>query len=98
VRIDVATRQVSGRINASSNEPHLFTFAPTLIVSGPVERPTLATAPENVVMVPLRFAAPLARFPREWLNGGRLTESRTSCEAGFEEVRRAHLGAASPPS
>jgi hypothetical protein len=46
----------------------------------------------------LRFAAPLARFAREWLSGGRLAESWKGCGATFGEVRRAHLGAASPPS
>lgn len=93
VQIDIATRQVSGRINARSNEPHLFTFAPTMVVSGPVERPTLSAAPESVVLVPLRFVAPLARFGRDWLRGGgRTAERRAGCEAAFEAVRRAHFG------
>ena len=88
---NLVTRALSGRINARSNEPHLFTFAPTLLVSGTVEQPTFSSAPENVLLVPLRFAAPLARFTRDWLTrGGRSTESRQGCEEAFDQVRQAH--------
>lgn len=95
IEVDLPTRAVTGRIDARSNEPHLFTLAPTMLVSGTLEAPALTSAPENVVLVPLRFAAPLARFARDWLTrGGRTANSRPGCEEAFRQVREAHLEAA----
>ncbi len=96
---DLATWALSGRIDPVSKEPRLLTFAPTMLLSGTVDAPRLRIAPENVVTVPLRLAAPLAVFARGFLGGeGQARAGVEGCREAFERIRqvRAEAAAAVP--
>jgi uncharacterized protein involved in outer membrane biogenesis len=96
VDADLTTRALSGRLRPVSEQPRLFTVAPTMLLGGTMGNPHVSVAPENLVLAPLRFATPLAGFALDWLGGkGGLHESAVSCREAFERARRARGGA--PP-
>jgi hypothetical protein len=93
---DLTTRALAGRLRPVSEQPELFTVAPTMVLGGTMVNPQVTVAPENIVLAPLRFATPLGGFALDWLSGkGRLQESAASCREAFDRARRARGGA--PP-
>jgi len=95
---DLTTRALSGRIDPLSKEPRFLAFAPTMLLGGTIESPSLSAAPENVVIVPLRMAAPLSGFALNWLTGARdLTrEGAAGCQEAFERITTARSGTVEP--
>jgi uncharacterized protein involved in outer membrane biogenesis len=88
---NLMTRALSGRIRPRSEQPELFTVAPTMVVGGSIESPRLTVAPENVVFAPLRFATPLARFAIDFLSSkGKLREGVAGCREAFDRARALH--------
>ncbi len=90
IEADLATRALSGRIRPVSEQPELFTVAPTMQLGGTIERPSVTVAPENVVLAPLRFATPLAGFALDFLSGKGKAEG---CREAFERARKLRAGA-----
>jgi uncharacterized protein involved in outer membrane biogenesis len=89
------TRALSGRIRPVSEQPELFTVAPTMQLGGTIESPRLTVAPENVVLAPLRFATPLAGFALDFLNAkGQLREGVAGCREAYERARKLRARAA----
>jgi uncharacterized protein involved in outer membrane biogenesis len=95
---DLTTRALSGRIDPLSKEPRFLTFAPTMRLGGTLDSPRLSVAPENVLNVPLRMAAPLSGFALNWLkgSGGQAREGASGCREAFEQIRQARSGGAEP--
>ncbi len=95
---DLTTRALSGRIDPLSKEPRFLTFAPTMRLGGTLDSPRLSVAPENVLNVPLRMAAPLSGFALNWLKGagGQAREGALGCQEAFEQIRQARSGGAEP--
>jgi hypothetical protein len=72
-----------------SKQPELFTVAPTMVLGGTIDSPSVSVAPENVVLAPLRFATPLAGFALDWLGKtSRLTAGQVGCREAFERARK----------
>jgi uncharacterized protein involved in outer membrane biogenesis len=91
VEANLATRALSGRLNPVSEQPELFTVAPTMMLGGTIESPSIRVAPENIVLAPLRFATPLATFALDFLSAkGKLREGQASCREAFERARALH--------
>jgi hypothetical protein len=89
VDADLTTRALSGRLRPVSEQPALFSVAPTMLLGGTMEDPQVTVAPENVVLAPLRFATPLGGFALDWLAGtGKLREGAASCREAFERARK----------
>jgi hypothetical protein len=89
VDIDLATHALSGRLRPQSEQPELFTVAPTMVLGGTIGDPRVTVAPANLVLAPLRFATPLGGFALDWLSGkGGLREGPTGCREAFEQARR----------
>lgn len=92
IDFDLPTRAVSGRLRPQSEQPELFTVAPTMVLAGTIDNPRLSVAPEAFVLAPLRFATPLAGFALNWLSGsGKLREGVAGCREAFEQARRTRL-------
>ncbi len=90
IDIDLATRALSGRLRPQSEQPELFTVAPTMVLGGTIGNPRVTVAPENLVLAPLRFATPLAGFALDWLSGkGGLREGPVGCKDAFDRARQA---------
>jgi uncharacterized protein involved in outer membrane biogenesis len=95
VEANLVTRALSGRIRPVSEQPELFTVAPTMVLGGTLESPQMSIAPENIVLAPLRFAAPLSGLSLDFLSGkGRLREGAEGCRLAFERARKLRAGAA----
>lgn len=94
VEANLLTRALSGRIRPVSEQPELFTVAPTMLIGGTIGDPRVSVAPENVVLAPLRFATPLAGFALDFVGAkGRLTEGRIGCREAYERARQLRAGA-----
>jgi uncharacterized protein involved in outer membrane biogenesis len=92
VDFDLPTRALNGRLRPQSEQPELFTVAPTMVLAGTIDNPRVSVAPETFVLAPLRFATPLAGFALDWLSGkGGLREGPAGCREAFEQARRTHL-------
>ncbi len=92
IDFDLSTRAVSGRLRPQSEQPELFTVAPTMVLAGTMDNPRVSVAPEAFVLAPLRFATPLAGFALNWLSAsGPLREGVPGCKAAFEQARRTRL-------
>jgi hypothetical protein len=90
VDANLVTRELSGRLNAVSEQPELFRVAPTLMLGGTMESPRVSVAPENIVFAPLRFATPLASFALDFVRAkGRFAEARVGCREAYERARAA---------
>jgi uncharacterized protein involved in outer membrane biogenesis len=88
IEADLATHALSGRLRPVSEQPELFTVAPTMLVGGTMEHPRVTVAAENVVLAPLRFATPLAGFALDFLSGqGHLRAAAVGCREAFERAR-----------
>jgi uncharacterized protein involved in outer membrane biogenesis len=97
VEANIMTRALSGRLRPVSEQPELFTVAPTMQIGGTMEDPRVSVAPENLVLAPLRFATPLAGFALDFVGAkGRLVEGRVGCREAYERARalRATTGGA----
>ena len=89
IDLDLPTRALSGRLRPQSEQPELFTVAPTMVLAGTIDNPRVSVAPEAFVLAPLRFATPLAGFALNWLSGsGKLREGVAGCREAFEQARR----------
>jgi hypothetical protein len=85
VEVDLVTRALSGRIDPRSKVPQLFAVAPTMLLGGTVEDPRVSTAPQNIVTLPLRFAATLGGLLGDWRSGtGRADTGPAACREAFE--------------
>jgi hypothetical protein len=94
---DLPTRALSGRLNPVSEQPELFTVAPTMLLGGTIESPQVTVAPENIVLAPLRFATPLGGFALDWLGGkGKLRDGPAGCREAFDRARQARAAAGGP--
>jgi uncharacterized protein involved in outer membrane biogenesis len=90
VDIDLATRALSGRLSPKSEQPKLFTVAPTMVLGGTIGDPHVTVATENLVLAPLRFATPLGEFALDWLSGkAGLREGPVGCREAFDRARKA---------
>ncbi len=99
IEADLPTRALSGRLRPVARQPELFSVAPTMVLGGTIERPSVSVAPENIVLAPLRFATPLAGFALDWLGGrGNPQGGAPGCKEAFDRARqaRAAVGAARP--
>jgi hypothetical protein len=95
VDANLVTRALSGRIRPVSEQPELFTVAPTMVLRGTLESPQLSIAPESIVLAPLRFAAPLSGLSLDFLSRkGQLREGVEGCRLAFERARKLRAGAA----
>jgi uncharacterized protein involved in outer membrane biogenesis len=95
LEVRLGSWEIAGRIDPRSNTPQLFAIAPRMQIGGAVGSPTLSVARENVVLVPLRFASPLALFSRDWLGrGSRRTDGEADCRDAFERMLEVHQGRA----
>jgi hypothetical protein len=93
--VQLGSWEISGRIDPRSNTPQLFAVAPRMLIGGAIGSPTLSVARENVVLVPLRFASPLALFSRDWLGrSDRRPGGKAGCSDAFERVLEVHQGKA----
>jgi hypothetical protein len=93
--VQLGSWEISGRIDPRSNTPQLFAVAPRMLIGGAIGSPTLSVARENVVLVPLRFASPLALFSRDWLGrSDRRPGGKAGCSDAFERVLEVHQGQA----
>jgi hypothetical protein len=91
---NLLTRALSGRLRPVSEQPELFTVAPTMLIGGTMENPRVNIAPQSVVLAPLRFATPLASFALDFVGAkGRLVEGRVGCREAFERARKLRAGA-----
>ncbi|HSD52772.1 MAG TPA: AsmA-like C-terminal region-containing protein [Burkholderiales bacterium] len=87
---DLTTHELSGRLRPVSEQPQLFSVAPTMLLGGTIEAPRVTIAPENIVLAPLRFATPLSGFALDWLSGqGKMRESAAGCREAFDRARKA---------
>jgi hypothetical protein len=85
VEVDLVTRALSGRIDPRSKVPQLFAVAPTMLLGGTVEDPRVSTAPQNIVTLPLRFAATLGGLLGDWRSGtGRADTGPAACREAFQ--------------
>jgi hypothetical protein len=90
VDIDLATRALSGRLRPQSEQPELFTVAPTMVLGGTIGDPRVTVATESLVLAPLRFATPLGGFALDWLSGkAGLREGPVGCREAFDRARQA---------
>jgi uncharacterized protein involved in outer membrane biogenesis len=94
VDADLTTHALSGRLRPVSEQPELFTVAPTMQLGGTMENPRVTVAPENVVLAPLRFATPLAKLALDFVGArGRLVEGRVGCREAYERARKLRAAA-----
>jgi len=94
VEIDLVTRALSGRIDPRSKAPQLFAVAPTMLLGGTVENPSVSAAAENIVTLPLRFAATLGGLVGDWRSGlGRADSGPAACREAFDLLRQPGSGA-----
>jgi len=90
IDVNLASRALSGRLNPRAKNPELFSVAPTILLGGTLQDPTMRIAPESVVVAPLRFAAPVATFAFDWLTTkDPPADGSAQCRAAFERARRA---------
>jgi uncharacterized protein involved in outer membrane biogenesis len=90
LEIDLVTRALAGRIDPRSKAPQLFAVAPTMLLGGTVENPSVSAAPQNIVTLPLRFAATLGGLVGDWRSGtGRAEAGPAACREAFELLQRA---------
>jgi hypothetical protein len=90
VEIDLVTRALTGRIDPRSKAPQLFAVAPTMLLGGTVEDPRVSAAAQNIVTLPLRFAATLGGLVGDWRSGsGRAEAGPAACREAFELLRQA---------
>jgi uncharacterized protein involved in outer membrane biogenesis len=88
VEANIMTHALSGRLRPVSEQPELFTVAPTMVIGGTMEDPRVSVAPENLVLAPLRFATPLASFALDFVGArGRLAEGQVGCREAYERAR-----------
>lgn len=93
LEVSLGSWEIAGRIDPRSNSPQLFAISPRMQIGGAVGSPTLSVARENLVLVPLRFASPLALFSRDWLGRrDRQPGGTTGCGDAFERVLETHHG------
>ena len=93
--LDLTSRALSGRIWPQSKQPQLLTFAPTMLLAGTLDSPSVRSAPENVVAVPLRAASSVASFAFDWLKArGPARAGSAGCSEAFAQIRRARAAAA----
>ena len=93
LEVNLGSWEIAGRIDPRSNSPQLFAISPRMQIGGAVGSATLSVARENVVLVPLRFASPLALFSRDWLGRrDRQPGGTTGCSDAFERVLETHHG------
>jgi hypothetical protein len=86
----LATQRLSGRLSPQSKNPELFTVAPTVTLSGMLDSPKVAVAPQALMTLPLRFFAPLHSFAFDWLTSrGAPADGTAGCRQAFERVRGA---------
>jgi uncharacterized protein involved in outer membrane biogenesis len=89
VEIDLVTRALAGRIDPRSKAPQLFAVAPTMVLGGTVENPRVSAAPQNIVTLPLRFAATLGGLLGDWRAGtGRADSGPAACREAFELLQQ----------
>jgi hypothetical protein len=90
LQANLMTRQVSGRLRLAAKEPTLFRLAPTMLIGGTIEDPSLTAGPENLLLVPLRFANPLSGFAGDWHRGrGPSGDATASNREAFVRIRKA---------
>ena len=95
LEVDLTTRALSGRIRPKAVDPGLLKVAPTMVLGGTIDSVKVSIAPANVVSAPLRFAASLAEFPRDWLGAkGSAREPAQGCREAFEQMQKARAGVA----
>jgi uncharacterized protein involved in outer membrane biogenesis len=91
LEIRLGSWEMAGRIDPRSNRPQFFAISPRMQIGGALGEPTLSVAPESVVLVPLRFASPLALFSNDWLRrGGRRAPAAAGCREAFARVLEVH--------
>jgi len=88
VEIDLVTRALAGRIDPRSKAPQLLAVAPTMLLGGTAENPRVSAAPQNIVTLPLRFAATLGGLVGNWRTG-RAETGPAACREAFELLRAA---------
>ena len=94
VEIDLVTRALGGRIDPRSKTPQLLAVAPTMLLGGTVESPSVSAAPQNIITLPLRFAATLGGLVGDWRSGsGRAEAGPAACREAFELLRQPGSGA-----
>jgi hypothetical protein len=94
VDADLTTRALSGRLRPVSEQPELFTVAPTMLLGGTIESPRVSVAPENIVLAPLRFAAPLSGLALDFLSArGKVGQGAAGCSEAFDRARALRAGA-----
>jgi len=94
LEIDLVTRALAGRIDPRSKTPQLFAVAPTMLLGGTVENPRVSAAPQNIVTLPLRFAATLGGLLGDWRSGsGRADAGPAACREAFQLLQQADRAA-----
>jgi uncharacterized protein involved in outer membrane biogenesis len=97
VEANIMTRALSGRLRPVSEQPELFTVAPTMLIGGTMEDPRVSVAPENLVLAPLRFATPLAGFALDFVGArGKPIEGRVGCREAYERARALRASGGGP--
>jgi hypothetical protein len=95
LEVQLGSWEIAGRIDPRRNRRQFFAVSPRLQIGGALGNPTLSVAPESVVLVPLRFAAPLALFSDDWLGrGSRRGGGNPGCREAFARVLESHQGRA----
>jgi len=88
VEIDLVTRALAGRIDARPKAPQLPAVAPTMLLGGTAENPSVSVAPQNIGTLPLRFAATLGGLVGDW-RSGRAEDGPAACRNAFELLQPA---------
>lgn len=95
LEIDLGSWQVAGRIDARPHERQLFQISPTMLLRGPLDKPTVSVAPSSLITAPLRFASSLSPFALDWLNRrSRQADGSAGCREAFEQVLQARASKA----
>jgi uncharacterized protein involved in outer membrane biogenesis len=95
LEIRLGSWEVAGRIDARPHERQLFQIAPTMLLRGPLEKPTVSVAPRSLITAPLRFASSLSPFALDWLNRrSRQADGSAGCREAFEKVLQARASKA----
>jgi uncharacterized protein involved in outer membrane biogenesis len=95
LEVNLTTRALTGRIRPKAVDPGLLKLAPTMVLGGTIDSVKVSVAPTNIVSAPLRFAASLAEFPRDWLGAkGSARAPVQDCREAFERTQKARAGVA----
>ena len=95
VQMEIASRRLSGQLSPRAKNPQVFSVAPTVMLSGTLEKPEVTMAPQSLITAPLRLVLPIHSYALDWLTqSGGPKDGVSGCRQAFEQARKA---AVKPP-